>query len=319
VRWLDHDLTLAYGNPLASAPVQDNNLKPIFDLDASTNTSWVFTNLKSEDNLRSGGWQEAILARSSPNQDGYSRIYSATQNGEADPATDLGFAVKAFYHSGSWRAENFTASIWLYHPAGFTTVTLTGNKRRESTDWMSFKLQKSLNGIAWTDVFTEAAPASSGIWTALASHSGVSLAGNYLLIRWYASGSVAAVANNANYLEFAGGTYAINSASVLQVAFATSAGNAYFLDATISITETGESIRVYGAAKSGGVVVVDCDAETVTLDGNQGGIAVYWNTVRDDWLNLPSPEQSATCTLVYTETGVASVTVGLEWEHRSIL
>lgn len=65
--------------------------------------------------------------------------------------------------------------------------------------------------------------------------------------------------------------------------------------------------------------MVDCDAETITLDGHESGIAVYWNTVRDDWLNLPSPEQSATCTLVYTETGVVSVTMGVAWEHRSIL
>lgn len=262
---------------------------------------------------------DAITLRSSPNEDGYSRIYTATQNADADPATDLGFAVKAYYQSGAWRAENFTGAIWLYHPAGFTTVTLTGYKRRESTGWMTFKFQKSLNGVTWTDVFTEATPASAASWTALSSHSSVALSGNYPLVRWYATGSVTALANNANYLEFAGGTYAINSSNILQVAFSTSASNAYFLDVTISVTETGESIRLVGAAKTSSVVVVDCDAETITLDGHESGIAVYWNTVRDDWLNLPSPEQSATCTLVYTETGVVSVTMGVAWEHRSIL
>lgn len=319
VRWLDHDLTLAYGNPLASAPAQDDSVKPIFDLDASTNTSLVYTELKSLDGLRAGGWQDTITVRSSPNEDGYSRIYTATQNGDADPATDLGFAAKAFYQSGAWRAENFTGSISLYHPAGFTTITLTGYKRREAAGWMTFKFQKSRNGTAWTDAFTEASPAAAGSWTALASHSGVSLGGSYPFIRWYATGSVTAAANNANYLEFAGGTYALSSANVPKVAFSTSANNAYFLDATISINETGEEIRLIGATKTGSVAVVDCDAETVTLDGREGGIAVSWNSVRDDWLNLPSPQQSATCTLVYTETGVTSVTVGVEWENRSTL
>lgn len=319
VRWLEHDLTLAYGDPLATAPDQDDSIKPIFDLDSSTNASLVYTSLKSEDNLREGGWTTAITTRRSPAVDGNSRIYTASQNADADPATDLGFAVKAHYASGTWRAENFTGEIKLHHPAGITTVTVTGKKRRESSAWITFKMQVSLDGIVWTDVFTEDAPSTTATYEALDTHSSVATGGNYPYVRFLANGSVPSIANNANYFEIAGGTYAVNSSYIPQVAFATSASNGYYVDATFSITETGESFRLAGAAKTGDVIVVDCDAETITLNGHEGGIGITFNTPRDEWLDLPSNDQSGTCTLVYTETGVTDVDIDIDWEHRAIL
>lgn len=318
VRVLENDFTLAYGNPLAETIDQDDTRMPMLDLVNSTNTSWVFTELQSEDGLRSASWKSGITKRTSDDIEGNSHIYTATEDDVADPASVLGFAAKAFYKNAKWNAENFVGFISLYHPAGFTTVTVTGKKKRVSTYWGSFIFQKSLNGTTYANVFTEATPASAGAYVALSSHSGVSLSGNFPYIRWYGSAVVTGSVGNANYLETEGGIYPINSSNVLQSAFATSAEDAYGLDAVISLTETGESFRLRGPAKVGSVIVVNCDAETITLDGSEGGINITFNTSRDDWLNAPSSYQSSTCTLVYTETGVANVDIDVYWEDRMI-
>lgn len=321
IRWLEHDFILAYGNPLAGAPERDDTVRPIIDETNSTNTSWVYTELKSENNLRSCGWSIGGAGdRRSPPSDIYSRIYTATENTIADPATDLGFAVKAIRSSAMWQGEFFIGSFGLYHPAGFTAVTITGKKMRNSTQWPSVVFQKSLDGINWVTVFTEATPASPSTWGALSSHVAVSLSGNYPYIRWYTFGGLPIyVENGAAYCEMDGGTFAINTSNVLQLAFSTIASDSYYLDSVIEIVETAESIRLQGVCKTDSVIVINCDKETITTDGAESGIAISWNTERDDWLNLPSTQQQSTCTIRYTEVSVTGVGLGIEWENREIL
>jgi phage-related protein len=93
----------------------------------------------------------------------------------------------------------------------------------------------------------------------------------------------------------------------------------YYLDASITVQETGDTIFLRGLTKVDAVIVVDCDAETITTNGNDGGIDISWNTVRRDWLNLPSTAQESTCTLQYDEVGVAAVDIDIDWEDRNTL
>jgi hypothetical protein len=319
--FLQHDLTVAYNYPLAAAVDQDESAKPIFDLSSSTNTSLVYATLSNNDGLRVGSWKKGINKRSSPATDGNSRIYTATQNTLADPATDLGFAAKSFSKNGKYTAESFIGFISLYHPAGFTTVTMTGYKRKDGSKvtWPSVKFQKSTDGTNWSDVWTEAAPGSLASWLSLDSHSAVSLSGTYQYVRLYMNASIAAAAGNAAYTEFGAATLVVNSSYVPQLAFSTSAVDNYHIDGVLACTETGESIRIVGTATTGSVIVVNCDTNTITLDGKESNIGITWNTERNDWLNLPSPKQSATCTLTWTETGVTNMGVAIAWDDRAAI
>lgn len=322
IRWLEHDFYIVYGNALADTPTPNTNKQPILDMTNSTNTSWVYTELKSADELRSGGWKTNVIKQVSPKIDtaeGNSRIFTGSQNTDADPATELGFMIKAFQQNAVWKAETFQGTISLYHPAGFTTVTITGNKYRYAANWPSITFQKSAAGVSWATVFTEATPASSGSWGAVTAHSAVTLSGTYPYIRWYANATLPGSASNAVGLEMTGATLVIDSTKIPQEPFSTSTADNYHIDTTISVTETGDSIRLVGVAAVSSTIIVNCDTETITLDGDEGKIGISWNTEREGWLDLPSPKQSATCTLKYEESGVADVDISLSWENRSAL
>lgn len=318
IRWLEHDIWIVWGDAQATAQVTDDTRKPIINLSTSTNASWVYADFGSYDNLRTGSWKAFITLRLGTE----SYIYTATQGAYADPHSVMGVAAKVWMLNGLPKAENFKFGWQLYHPAGFTTVTVTGSKRRLSTDWpATMALLKSALGTApWSVVFNEATPATTPGWVALATHSAVALgAGTWQYLQFYFANTVAGTSGNEIDMEIADATLVIESTRVPQVAFATAVESAYYLNATITVVETGDAISLVGPLKTGDTIVVDCDAETIRKNGGEAGIVIKWNTVREGWLDLPSPQQSATCTLRYDETGVADVDIVVAWEHRNTL
>lgn len=317
IRWIEHDIYLLWGNALAEAAEVDDTRKPMLNLSSSTNTSWVHAEFASDDGLRSAGWKSAVIKQVGTE----SYLYTDTQGALADPATVMGMAIKPFMYNGVLKPETFTYAWQLYHPGGFTTATASGSKRRLSTDWpATMAFQKSADGKTWITVWNEATPSSSGSFGALTSHSGVSLgAGTWRYVRFYGNGSLKATVGNEADMEAADTTMVITSASVLQQAVTTTPENTYYLDATLTVDETDEAFTLKGVAAVGSVIVVNCDAETLTVDGVEGTIGIFFNTVREGWLDIPSPEQSATCTLIYEETGVANVSVSTGWEDRNTL
>lgn len=323
-RWVEHDIFIVYGNALAEAQAVDNTRKPMLNLSTSTNTSWDWDEFADVDGLRTAGWVDAIVKSANQTSPTPTYAYTDTQGALADPATVIGVAARSYVVNNVAKAETFDVTWRAFHPAGFTTVTCSGSKRRTSTGWATnMSLFKSPNGTTLTQVFKEASPSAANAWEALSTHSGVALGtGTWRYLVFRCSGSMAATLNNENDMEFSDFTAVITSGNVVQTPFSSftpTAENSYYLDATLSITETGESIRLRGTCKVGSVIVVDTDAETLTVDGNESGIDIDWNTVRLGWLDLPSPKQSTTCTLVYTETGVSDVEVAVEWENRNTL
>lgn len=317
IRWIEHDMYVLWGNAQAEAAPVDNTRKPMINLSTSTNTSWVHAEFATEDGLRSAEWKRSVLKQVGTE----SYLYTDTSAALIDPATVMGMAVKPFVYNGIYKPETFAFSWQLSHPAGFTTVTLSGQKRRLSTDWpATMAFQKSTDGKTWVTVWNEATPAASGSFGALTAHSGVALGtGVWRHVRLYGAGSLKGLAGNEADLEAADTTMVITTANVLQCTLSPSTENTYYLDASVSVNETGESFTLTGMAKVGAVIVVDCNAETLTVDGVEGGIGIRWSSVREGWLDLPSPLQSATCTLTYTETGAANISAVIGWEDRNTL
>jgi hypothetical protein len=317
IRWIEHDVNIVWGDSLASAQVPDDTRKPILNLSTSTNTSWVHAEFASTDGLRTGGWRGIVSQRLGTE----STLYTDTQGAFADPATVMGVAAKAWMLNALPKAENFTFAWQLSHPAGFTTITMSGSKRRLSTDWpTTMALLKSADGLTWQTVFNEATPAAPTSWGALTAHSAVALgAGIWQMLMFYCKGSVAGVSGNEIDMEVADDTLVIESTRVLQLALSASVDSNYYLDATITVVETGEAMTLRGLLKTADTIIVDCDAETITRNGIDANISVDWSSVREGWLDLPSPQQSATCTLRYDETGVSDVGITVGWEHRNTL
>jgi len=319
-RYIEHDIYLMWGNPTVDAQVVDNSRKPMLNLNTSTNTSWDWDEFSDELGLRSAGWIDSLIKSAGLTSPTPTYLYTESEGGFAEPAEVMGIAARSFVVNNAPKAESFTAQWMMYHPAGFTHITASGKKRRLTANWPTFALYKSANGSTLTAIYTEATPASAGSFVALSSHSNIALGtGSWLYLIFRGTGSLGAILNNEADKEISDFTGTITSANVIQNAFATTPENSYYLDAVIGITETGETIRLRGTCKVGSVIVIDCDAETLTVDGNESGVDIDWNSIRLGWLDLPSPKQSSTCTLYYIEEGVADVEMDVEHEDRNTL
>lgn len=313
-RWLEKDVWLYYGDNTLSAPSVDDTKKPVLNLATSTNTSWVYSVFKSYDNLRTGAWKSAILAKAIGSS--VTNWYSANQNTDADPATEMGLKIGAFQKAGKWTAD--TASLYwsLYHPAGFTDIpTNTGEKYRVGTSWpVNVRLQKSVNGTTWVNVWAEATPASASSWTAW-THNTQSLSGTYKYLRYWLQGTVAATTDGIACFEVGAFTGTIPSASVPDVLLG-SEQSGYYLDCTVTNSATSEYFTVKFFMELNQTLQINTDDHTVTyLKDNSAHLEVLaFSSVRFDYLKLVA---GSTNTLTFDDTGTAGVTFSTKYYDRN--
>jgi hypothetical protein len=233
-------------------------------------------------------------------------------------------AIKSYSLNGVPKPETATLFWQIYHPAGFTTIpTVTGAKRRLLTDWPATRgLQKSLTGAApsWVNVFSEVTPSVANTWEALASHSGISLSGNYPYLRWILAGTIKAgtlTTPNECDLEMQGATFAINSSNVPQLMFDPAEENNYFLDATITVVVAsvdGEAIYLQHSMKNSETLRVDCDAEEITYNGLLIN-PIRFSSKRDFWLDVPI----GSVQLRFDDVGTTSVSIAIAGEYKHTL
>lgn len=306
-RYIELDMQILYNNFNASDPAYSDEKKPLIDLSASSNTSWLMNEFYEAGGLR-GGWKPNRISSLGK----ISNWYTGAQGASASPATEMGVAFFAYLLANVWKAE--TASMeWLLHqPVCVTTVTVTGQKRKESITWpATMAFQKSVNGTSWVSVWNEAAPASPGVWGALSAHSGVALGGNYPYLRFFASGSIAAVLNNAIYHEVQIITLTLASGNVPGGSLQAAVDN-YYLDATMTNTTTGDALKIALSMAAGETITIDCEQKTaVRGDGTPIEDALGWNSKRAAWFDL----QKGSNLLQFDDAGTTDVDV--EIDHRA--
>jgi phage-related protein len=311
VRWLEHDLVVLYGNSAAEARAVDDTRKPMADLTNTTNTSLVQTEFKDAAGLRPMSWKP-VLKYSVLKTSG-SGYYTGSRGDVADPATEMGMVVKVAKIANIWKAETAIIEWVLYHPAGITHVTLDGEKYKKALNFPSAYLQKSNDGVNYSNVFTEAAPGSAATWTALSSHSAVSLSGTYKYLRLQFTGNLPATADNEADFSVQNVTLTIDSTKVPTVTMGSEENN-YWLNATITNNTSGEAITLSGPLALNETLTVDCLNRTITLAN--GANALRWMTKssrRVSWLDL-APGNN---TLQFDDTGTAGVTVGISAQCRN--
>lgn len=326
ITWIEHDINIVYGNLAASAPEVDDTTKPIFDLASSTNTSWVYTTLGDESDLRRGG---AIDFTSSAGVGGNCGHYTGSHGADVTPYTELGMLFKSYDLNGIPKADTANLGWKFHHTAGFTTVTVTGAKYRKGTDWPTVglwvyatvrnKKKKWVTISSYT--FVEASPSAADSWEALASHSGVALGATYNDIYWSMAGSIAAgtlSTPNEVYAEIQGATLVINSSNVLQsVGLGGVEGSSYYLDATLTVVVSsvdGDAISLKHAMKASETLIVDCDLQEITHNGLLVN-PIGFNSKRGTWLDAPT----GSMTLRFDDTGTSSVTIAIAGEYRNTL
>jgi hypothetical protein len=322
VYWIQYIFELCYGNATLTAPTMDDTKKPVLNMTSSTNTSWVWdTNFSDATGVRGATWKPATLV--SPGK--ASQPYTATHLALADPSTVMGMIIAAYLQS-TWRGENATVIWQLYNAAGFTTATVVDAVYRYgvATDWPAIMgMQKSLDGINWSSVFNEAAPASIKTWTAGAAHSGVALGATYPFLRMIASGGIASgIASDYAAIEATSITLARDSSKVPQLSYTSASigGNEFAFK--ITNVGTGDSISLAFTLGVNESILIDCQNKEVIYLTNNASIngALTPNSKRNYWLTIEPPITAGGITngdtLRFDDVGTNGVTATIAYADR---
>jgi len=295
VHWIQHDVTLLYGNATATAPTVNNEYEPCFELDHSDNDTWVYEEFGDTGNLRAGRWQGwgNIAAGFSGGR------YSATENAQASPYTVLGAYVVA--------ANTGPFGWYLDNPCGIVNADWADGKRYASVI-TQFTAQTQFYPRGWAGAFSTviAAPTNPSAWEAWsqAAVGGDFAVSHMIALRIYQYQAL---------VEAGTVTVSLLATEVPLVTVNAEEGN-YSLAATITNQSTGEAITITFVMDLASELEVNTDLRTVTWleDGSRQFQAVQLSTVRRNWLRLLPGNN----TLRWDDVGTNGVTLTLEWEER---
>lgn len=306
--WVQWDCWLLYGNSSAIAPEVDDTRKPIIDLDNSTNTSWVYAVFADVAGLRTAAWQPKVSKGS------HTVTYGGNQGADdQDPYTEMGMAIRAYQTASGWRAEDGTARWGLYHPAGITHVTASGEIRRMATNWPLARLNKSRNGTNWSTQYTLAQPASAGAFAAW-TKSSEALGNTYSYLEFLFDGVVKGSVSNEADFEVESVTLTIDSTRIPTIVSITEAAN-YHLDGVLTNNLTGKQLPVRWTMKLNETLVIDTLNRTVTYNGSVNALSALGEFNRVDWFDLTGGVANQ---LQWDQTGTQSVEFKIEYRDAYV-
>jgi hypothetical protein len=295
VYWLQHDIWILYGNSGASAPSIDDDYKPMFRLDTSTNLSWDYDEM----------WSESTPERNAPlGWWNYPDLYTGTQDTTADPATVIGYHL---YEEASISWGGFFNSPIDISAANFQT----GYKKASSSvpglwNWEIYSnIEHTLYEIP--------APTAWNTWQSW-SRNETGLAANTSTIGIYHT-FLSIGGGQETFCEFGDVTFTFDSSMTPVIVIGGEQTN-YTIDGTLTNNTTGEAVEIQLAGMGlNEDLEFDTDAKTMIYkedETNQFQALTLVGGARRDWLKA----QPGTNTFQWDETGVNGMTVDIEWEER---
>ena len=297
VWWVQHDISILYGNSGASAPSVDDDYKPAFDLSTSTNTSWDYNEFGEGDGLRTAAWTQQVI-ETSPT------FYTANRETDADPWEEIGIIIDqsapGTLYRGAWMA---------YNPCGITNVNFQ-NGEKYSDELISFNasIEGSPDNSTWTWEDSIAAPSSVGTWESWSDNEATRSGVKYVRLEMEQYGYPDQA------VEVADVTLTLDSSNTPTTTIGGEQTN-YSLACTITNNETGKSVSLSYSMALNEELEVDTNAKTVVDledDSNQFQALTVNGDARRDWLALETGNNE----LQYDETGVNGVTLSIEWKER---
>jgi len=299
IYWIEHDITIYYGNSTMAAPTTDDTKKPIFNLATSTNTSWDYDDFRDGDASQSGIWTK-----------GGQNIYTGNQGGSADPAGELGIGATASISIGDDK-------YWqLYSPAGVTNWTFAnGEKYRGASLWWStVALQRSVDGASWTTEYNIPTPSAAITWEAW-SDAARALGATGYYVRLYATYAgtpgqlIPGIA-----VEAADVTLTLASGGV-PVTFMEPEAGAYQLQCTLYNNTAVLSVTLDATMALNQTIEIDTEDKTVIYLADNSNVMASFSisTTRHEWLSL-LPQAN---TLQFDETGLVAVTITTKYKQRN--
>lgn len=339
IRHVSGAFWVMYGDSSLSAPSTDDAFKPMIDMANSTNGSEVFTDFYDPLNpARIGQWIPHELA----NVGGESEFYTATGYAySSGPASVMGMVGKVYYVGLAPRQPSFTLGWIFNHPCGITTVSASGQKRRQGVTFPAVAGLRVPQRVAVTtiippkkkggtatkkvtyvtkliSIWNDASPAAAGAWESLAAHSAVALGATYPEIGFYFNGSIGA---NDDYaaIEYDNVTVVPDSSTLPLCWFGSELVNNY-ADFKLTNNTTNQWVSVRTLCAVNDTVIVDTELMKCYLESDPStGIPITLDDEsRAEWLALDPTLNSGVNQLKYEETGVNALTLTTEWRARAL-
>lgn len=314
-KYIQHTIVMKYGNSAVSAPsLTDPNYdidKPQFDLTSSTNLKWVDTTATKfydpDYPSKGGSWTPVLSVLGD-----VSEYYMITGNAETgDPA--IGALLSCWLKQGINQTEKGRVGFMMGCAGGFFKITLTGRKYRSTARWPAFSgLQRSINGKVWYNVWVDAKPTLNATWTALATHSAVSITTTSKYIFFGIDGTITVLTNAFAMLEGLTATVEFYSTNLPTGAFLGET-TSFNLDIALSNQATGDIIYLDYPMIQTKVFLLDSENSVATFDEQNMHDAMALNDEgRSVWLRLS--KGSNTLELISPDCG--TLTIALSWYRR---
>lgn len=317
VRFLPYDLTIIYGNTTVTAPVIDEERKPIQAL-TSRNNSFVYTNFFDVAQLRSGIWTPIPAIVSDPSRTRSGTYTSTNDEGDTDPSTTIGMKALTFLRAGVSKPDSVTLGWINYFPDGIASVSaVTGEQIQTSSAFPTLSLQSSPSpdSTSFTNLWTVSAQSASdySTWTTFTKASTDAVVGTgKKYLRWLQSGTI-----TGNISQFSKGGISAMTVGLTNVPHVMIRDeiNNFQINCTITNTTTGDSFDLKLPMEINDTVYVDTnpDFPTVTYKGQLVNGAIKLSSTRSAWMKL----QPGANTISYDATGGAiDVSIAIKWYTR---
>lgn len=313
-RYMQHVITVCYGNTAAVAPAtldtKYDYTKPLFLLASSSNSSWVYdaTTLfwDKSGTGRTGGFIPQIQLRFGNSTFTYDIKRGATSGNPA-----MGMVISSFLRGAGYSFENASLDWKFYRACGIDTTTFAGEKYRGDVTWPEKVCLQTTDALPYIDIWSEATPGSVATWTALASHSAVSM-GNARSMQFLFQGNMPAGASYFANFEIQTGTINFVSANLPTGSLLSQATSAQ-LDLVLSNAANDDALEVIIPMKLGLALVLDGEAKTALYSNvNAHDVMALNDESRDVWLRLNKGDNILTILSVAVGTLVAT----LSWYRR---
>ena len=320
LKWVQHDLSIIYGNLSADTPNISNVYQPLWNMNTSFNTSLVFDtyfrNTAAETSTQgkvTGDWTPGVLKGSTTN----CATYSAPSYDTADPATAMGCAIQANPRNGKWEAVNGEVNWTFSHPCGLVSGSFVGRKYCSSavSKWpTTAAAQVFKSGNSWANVWNEAAPTLASTWYGFSHNNAFS--GSPTIARVALVGSQPATANAQALFEISDAIIGINGVNLPTITFQAEAA-IYHTDVQLQNTTSGEYISIVYPTKANTPLIVDCVNHLITFEGKSIRSALDLSTSRNDWLNLYNGVNNIAWVWAPPVGNTGHVTLQTQWQDRS--
>ena len=274
--WIQHDVYMVYGNATATAPVTNDVNMPCFELDLSTNTSWVYETFGKFSTSYSGGWQ----GTGSITLSGGIGRYVTTER--AEEVRGNKYPVMGIWKNfDSSSGEYFKKSWSLYNPCGIINAAWTnGKKRAEDIAAFNCYCRYAIRGeSSWRTQYNIPAPTVPNVWEAWTKAAAAA---------WSEADTIElGLVFHDSDVEIGDVTVTLSATDTPEITYGAEQGN-YEIDCTLTNNTTGESIYLNFVLDEDTVLEVDTYNNVITwlADNSRQYQAISWSSKRKNWLKL---------------------------------